>query len=349
LERLDDRKGRLATPRGAMPNSYDVELMKFTLEEMCREAGVEIQLHTRVCAVLRDGSGRMRHVLTESKSGREAIAGKVFIDCTGDGDVGALAGGEFAVGHPETKRTQPMSLMALVTGINAKDVAAYYREDEHGEWAPPKDRLRAEMEKGGHSPSYAKPSLFRVREDLFALMANHEYGCSGLNAREVTKATLQARRELHALVNGLRSVGGAWRDLRLVATAEQIGVREGRRLRGLYTLSAEDLRAGRAQEDAVCKVTFPVDVHSTNPAKEKGIERIGWRAKPYDIPLRSLISGDIPGLMMAGRCISGDFIAHSSYRVTGNAVPMGEAAGKVAALAARTGRLPQEVKWSEVS
>jgi hypothetical protein len=178
-------------------------------------------------------------------------------------------------------------------------------------------------------------------------MTNHEYGFKGISARDVTKATLDARRELHALLDGLRAQGGVWKNLRLVATAEQIGVREGRRLRGLYTVSSEDLRLGRAQEDAVCRVTFPIDVHSTDPAKEKGIEQRDWRAKPYDIPLRSLIAKDVPGLMMAGRCISGDFIAHSSYRVTGNAVALGEAAGNVAAVAAKTRRLPQEVPWTE--
>jgi hypothetical protein len=69
--------------------------------------------------------------------------------------------------------------------------------------------------------------------------------------------------------------------------------------------------------------------------------------KPYDIPLRALIAKDVDGLMMAGRCISGDFIAHSSYRVTGNAVAMGEAAGVTAALAALSKRMPHEVAWSE--
>jgi hypothetical protein len=69
--------------------------------------------------------------------------------------------------------------------------------------------------------------------------------------------------------------------------------------------------------------------------------------KPYDIPLRALIAKDVDGLMMAGRCISGDFFAHASYRVTGNAVAMGEAAGIVSAVAAMSKRLPHEVRWSE--
>ena len=139
-----------------------------------------------------------------------------------------------------------------------------------------------------------------------------------------------------------------WKNIRIVATAEQIGVREGRRLAGLYELNADDLREGRTHADAVCRVTFPIDVHATNPQKEKGIEKSTFRAKPYDIPLRALIARDVRGLLMAGRCISGDFIAHSSYRVTGNAAAMGQAAGAAAALAVRSGRLPEDVPWEDL-
>ena len=71
-------------------------------------------------------------------------------------------------------------------------------------------------------------------------------------------------------------------------------------------------------------------------------------AKPYDIPLGALIAADVDGLMMAGRCISGDFIAHSSYRVTGNAVPMGEASGRASAISLRLGKLPHELSGAEV-
>ena len=70
--------------------------------------------------------------------------------------------------------------------------------------------------------------------------------------------------------------------------------------------------------------------------------------KPYDIPLRALIAHDVDGLMMAGRCISGDFIAHASYRVTGNAVAMGEAAGATCAQAAQTKQMPHEITWASV-
>jgi len=237
-----------------------------------------------------------------------------------------------------------MSLIALVSGVDAAAIKAFYNDlDSPQSWAAPKDALRAAMETGGHSPSYAKPSLFRVRDDLFILMANHEYGFKGTDARDVTRATLHARKELNALVDGLRGTGGVWKNLRLVATAEQIGVREGRRLHGLYTVTADDLREGRRFDDAVCRATFGVDVHALDPKRTKAIEAHPWKAKPYDIPLRALIAKDVRGLLFAGRCISGDFIAHASYRVTGNAVVLGEAAGKVAAAAALSGRAPDAV------
>lgn len=347
---LEARGGRAMKRDGHGTGAADTEVMKLLLEELCAKAGVEIQLHTRVCAAIKDGGKRLTHVVTESKSGREAFQGKLFIDCTGDGDLAARAGCGFDYGAPESGVGQPFSLIALVTGIHAAEVAGFYRDDDRpSDWAQPKDRLRAEMERAGHSPSYSKPSMFRVRDDFFIVMINHEYGVKGTDARDVTRATLHARKELHTLVDGLRSLGGVWKNIRLVATAEQIGVRESRRIHGLYTVSAEDLRLGRTHEDAVCKATFGIDVHSTGVKNGKAIEKAGFKAKPYDIPLRALIARDVQGLMMAGRCISGDFIAHSSYRVTGNAVALGEAAGKAAAAAALSGRFPQEVKISELA
>jgi len=78
------------------------------------------------------------------------------------------------------------------------------------------------------------------------------------------------------------------------------------------------------------------------------VEAKPHRSQPYDIPLRALIARDVDGLLMAGRCISSDFIAHSSYRVTGNAVAMGQAAGVCAARAALSDTLPHKVRWCEV-
>ncbi len=342
--RLDARDARrLRAPEGKN-YAYDVEEMKLLLDEMCVEAGVEIRLLTRVVGAARDSENRLSVVITESKSGREAWHAKVFIDATGDGDLGALCGCGFDVGHPETGDVQPMSLMALITGLHFDQIEPYVG----GSMAEPKQRLSALMEEIGVSPSYGHPTLFRIRDNLFALMANHQYGVQCDDANAITEAMIRARREIHTQVAALRAHGGVWSDMRVVATGAQIGVREGRRIHGRYEVTGEDLLRGARFEDAVCRVTMGIDVHSTDPKKTKIVEAKPHRSQPYDIPLRALIARDVDGLLMAGRCISGDFIAHSSYRVTGNAVAMGQAAGVCAARAALSDRLPHEVPWCEV-
>lgn len=317
---------------------YDPEALKWILERECVRLGVTTRLHTRVCGVAKE-DGRVRAVITESKSGREAWTAPVFIDTTGDGDVAAQAGCGFDVGRPENGEVQPLSLLCLVA-------------------TPHPERLRPLSLGGGQSIhkalaetgvslSYKAPVLFRVRDDLYAFMMNHRYG-SAFDAGELTRATFEGRDEVFRTVLALREHGGPWEGLQVVATAAQIGVREGRRVRGRATVTLDDMIAGNVPEDSICKVTFPIDVHSTKKEAGEAFDAENKiKSLPYGIPLRALMAADVDNLLVAGRCISGDFLAHSSYRVTGNAVATGEAAGALAAEAARSGKAPHTVPWSE--
>jgi len=320
--------------------TYEPEMMKVLLEEMCTEAGVRVRLHTRVVGAIRDGR-KLAAVVTESKAGREAWSAKNFIDCTGDGDLGAQAGCAFDVGIDESCTCQPMSMMALLTGIDATAVDPYINRRGGGAKKALLDLLQAH----GCHPSYASPSLFYIKDGLYALMANHEYGISAFDPDAVTAATIRSRKEVYQIVKTLQGAGEAWKDVALVATAEQIGIREGRRLAGRYVVTEADLVAGREHADGICKVKFSVDVHTltADVGKTQGYSNHNIKVKAYDIPMRALISKDVDNLLMAGRCISGDFFAHASYRVTGNAVPMGEAAGQLAAKSAAAGKQPFEV------
>ena len=344
LDRLDERNARI------YGRKYDIEKTKLLLEDMCSEAGVHVRLHTRAAAAVKDDAHRLAIVLTESKSGREAYAGKVFVDATGDGDLGALAGCDFDYGRPDKDEGQPMSFIVQLVGLDLEEIRPFVSGlPDEKDWGASKSRLAGEIKRGsGFDPSYAHPTLFHLNHGLFTLMANHEYHVKGFDADQLTEATMRGRREVHRMIDGLRSLGGVWKDIAICVSPERIGVRESRRIHGLYQVTGDDLVNGARFDDAVCRSTFCVDVHSTDPDTSKGLGNEGMRAKPYDIPYRALIARDVDGLLLAGRCISGDFFAHASYRVTGNAVPMGEAAGAAAALAARTNRLPQEVPWGEI-
>ncbi len=325
---------------------YDPEIAKLVLEELCVEAGVKIRLHTRLAGAVTDEHNRVAAVLTESKSGREAWLADRFVDCSGDGDLAAHAGCRFEVGTGADCECQPMSMLALLTGVDPEAVRPYIREDSR----KAKPLLLKLMEEHGVSPSYRGPTLRHLHSGIYSLMTNHEYGVSAFDANAISAATIQARREVHDIVNGLRKIGGAWKDISVVATAEQIGVREGRRVRGRFAITADDLAKGLTHEQAVCRAKFPIDVHALDAHGNKEISR-DFKAgglKPYDIPYPALVAADVDGLLVAGRCISGDFVAHSSYRVTGNAVPMGEAAGRAAAVSIKQDKMPHELDWHDI-
>ncbi len=325
--------------------AYDVEAMKILLEEMLTAAGVQIHLHSRVVATINDGK-KIKAVVTESKSGREAWSADQFIDASGDGDLAARAGCSFDLGKPGSGALQPFTYMALITAADVdalRPFIVFTNGFIHESFTGPTKRFYTEMCDAGVEPSYHASTLFHLRGQLLALMINHEYNVSPINERDVTRATLQGRAEVNRVVDTLRKKGGVWKDLLLVATPEQVGTREGRRIHGRYKVSDEDIRVGARHDDAVCRVTYWIDVHSTNPKEGKGFETEPFKSQPYDIPLRALLSKDFDNLMMAGRCISGDFLAHSSYRVTGVAVALGQAAGTAAAMASQRKSAPGEV------
>lgn len=326
---------------------YEPDAMKLLLEQMLIEAGVRLRLHTRVVGAIPNASNRIELVLTESKSGREAWTGTTFIDATGDGDLAAQAGCGFDFGRPGDGITQPFSLLALLTGVKTDEIAPFINHvAESRKLGTGKGNLLAEFRRAGIDPSYGGPSIFEIHDGLYALMANHQYNVSAIDTDDVTRATLEARLENHRLIDALRKLGGVWKGLEIVATAEHIGTREGRRIHGRYQVKAEDLRDGARFDDSICKVFFGIDVHATDPKATKGIEEKPFKSKPYEVPLRALLARDVNGLMLAGRCISGDFIAHSSYRVTGDSVAMGEAAGLTSALACKNRVLPHEVPFA---
>ncbi len=348
MDELTRRGAGYQNGTSTLPYAYDPEIMKLILEELCMEAGINIRLHTRLVDAGLDENKRLKIAVTESKSGREAWRGKVFIDATGDGDLAARAGCKFDMGREEDGHMQPFTMFAMITGVDYENFKEFVRGKEKDPSAT-KQRLFDEIKQGGLSVSYRKPVLFRIYDDLYCLGINHEYGYSGIDANDVTQATLHARKEIHQAVNALRSLQGRWKNLKVVATNEQIGIREARRIHGHYTVSSNDLLNGVSQKDSVCKVYFGVDVHPPKFNEGKNASfNLGIKSKPYDIPLRALIARDVDGLLTAGRCISGDFIAHSSYRVTGNSVALGQAAGVTAALAVQSDLLPQNIAWEKI-
>ena len=310
---------------------FDIEAMKLLLDELTVGAGVDVLFHTWVADAIVGGS-ELQGVLIENKSGRGAILAKAVIDCTGDGDVAARAGAPFEQGRPDDGLTQPLTLMFRLSGCQ-------FLQENSGHL----HRLmqQAARELGVELPPFRRPWIIPLPNTGDAVVqAVHVYQVDATDARQLSAACVAARKEASLLCRVFRQIPEL-RDARLVATAEQIGIRETRRVMGDYVVTLDDMVAGRRHPDGICTATFNVDIHPIKPAD--GDHARTPRIKPYHIPYRSLVPRRIDGLLMAGRCISGTHEAHASYRVTGDCTAMGEAAGLAAARCAAEGIAPRRL------
>lgn len=317
--------------------TFDIEAMKLLLETMLAEAGANSWYYSFFADAIVEGD-QVRGAIVESKSGREAVLAKVVIDCTGDGDVAARAGVPFRLGRMSDSACQPLTLMFEIDGLG--DWVQTKAEDLYDAMSEAIQRENLSVRLPIGWVNYAPWIINLPRPGAGVVQATHVYQINPLDTRELTRATIQARRQAGELVQVMQRIPGL-ENVRLLQTAPAIGVREARHLAGRYTLELEDLRAGRQFEDAVTFGAFGVDIHDVKRGEKSAH---GTSIRAYQIPYRCLLPESVRGLLFAGRCISGSHEAHASYRVTGTCMAMGQAAGLAAALAVRENKLPDQLE-----
>lgn len=321
--RIDDNGKRIP---GRM---VDTEGAKYFFDKICAESGVHILLYSQVaeCNIPTD-TNAISDVLVVTECGNLTVRAKTFIDATGNGSLSAMAGCEWECGDPVEKRPSPTSLAVCTVGMPCDVDGTDSVEDKRAY----SDMLKENgIEISGGLASVKKlPSLRTWNMGL-----NFQYDVMPDDIDSLTRATLEGRRETFEVIEAHKRIMG-YEDIYTAFTSAHIGIREGRRIYGEYRLTDDDIIEGRRFDDAVCLVRFGVDVHKLKNDDTDECTR-GYKTKPYHIPYRSLVAKGLDNLILAGRCISGDFYPHASYRVMGNMAATGEAAGLAAAECARTG------------
>ncbi|MEG3627927.1 FAD-dependent oxidoreductase [Streptomyces poriticola] len=345
LERLTARGGCIPPGTGTgYTVPFDPEAFKLVLLDLLDEAGVRLLFHAFASAALPLDDGW--RVVFESKSGPVVIDAAVVVDGTGDGDVAAACGAPYEIGRPEDGLVQPMTLMFRVADFDRPGFSEYVREHPdqwrgvHGLWD-----LVEEARAAGE--------LRLPREDMLFFETPHPREVAvnstrvtrvlGTDVWDLTRAEYTARRQLDRIDRFLRSRVPGFGTSYVVQSGIQVGVRETRRVLGDYQLTGHDILAARAFPDAVAHGAYPVDIH--NPRGSGTVLKRVPRGSFYDIPLRCLIPRDTERLLVAGRCISGTHVAHSSYRVMPIAMATGQAAGVCAALTVRHGHGPRGLPY----
>ena len=314
--------------------------------DMLSEAGVKPRLYTFASDVIMDGN-KITGVIIESKSGREAIMGKVIIDASGDGDTAAKAGAPHYKGRESDGKMQPMTIMFKVGGVDVNKVRFVGSFEDTYE--TPNGDLQTLAKQNIPFPA---GHVLIYQTTLPGIVTCNMTNCidvDGTNADDLTKAEITCRSQIEPIINFLRKYVEGFENCFIISSASIIGVRETRHFEGEKTLTHEDILNARVFEDwVVTNAQFNFDVHNiSGPGLDKtGVQKHFKQNKGYTIPYGCLVPKNIDGLLLAGRNISGTHLAHSSYRVMPICVNMGQAAGIAAALSVKNNLVPRDLDIS---
>ena len=310
---------------------FDPEILKILAEELICKAGIKVYFHmTLVSTVARENS--VSSVILESKSGRFAINGKCFIDCTGDGDLAAGAGARFQKGRSSDGKMLPVTLMLRIRGVDVEKTMAYQseRQEQYGysnliqqakewkEWDIP------------HTYILVRPTVYN---DGLEINGTRALGIDGTNVFDLTRAEMDLRQQCKMLLKFFRKYVPGCSKAYVSEIAPLIGVRATRQIIGEYVIQDDDIAGGKKFDDCIGRGTIHVDIHNpTGPGFDiRPVKAGDW----YEIPYRSLVVKGLNNVLIAGRCISSTSVAQSALRLYLNVLVSGEGAGTAAALCVR--------------
>lgn len=337
---------------------FKAEVFKVLVLDMLREAGVQVLVHSIVDQLCVE-EDCIRSVQVTTKSGKIEIPGKMFVDCSGDADVAYLSGAPVLKGRERDEQAQPMTMKFRMRGVNVDAIKkAMLQDPTNFYFKTPISELKS-LELTGVSGFYRewREANLPINRDQVLLFMGPEadevlvnctrvQGLDGTNVYDLTQAEEEGRRQVLMMADFLTRFVPGFEKASTSSVAAQIGVRETRRIEGLYSLTAEDVIEGRKFPDVIAKSGYPIDIHDPSGA---GVTAAWIKGDgSYDIPYRCLVPKKITNLLVAGRCISTSHEALATTRLTPSCMATGQAAGTAAALSLRTNTEPSKLDVQEL-
>jgi hypothetical protein len=321
-----------------LAQAYDTAAYKIAADDLLAEHGVDILFHALGAGVAMQGETRVNALFVETKAGRQAIRADIFIDCSGDGDLAAWAGAPYEVGDGHGHMLYP-SMMFRLNGIDPAKASDAWR-------TIPQLMEQAEA-RGTHKfprkAAIVRPQRSQIewRVNFTQLKRDDGSAINGLEPDDLTRGEIDGRRQAVEAFRFLRTVPG-FENSYIVDLPPQLGIRETRRVVGLYQLSGEDVLGCASFDDSIGVNGWPMEVHVAGDVIFKFPpipESRGYNEMPY----RMLVPEGVDNLLVAGRCASMTHDGQSAARVSGACFAMGEAAGTAAALALSGNTPPRDI------
>lgn len=320
--------------------AFEQEHYKLLAQRMTLEAGVDLYMHSYLSGCVMDGS-RIAQIVIENKNGTEALSSKVFIDCTGDGDLAALASVEMQ--PDEGAPLQPLSSYFILGGVDLdtpmmQEAICHNKQGENCHCLPVREKLLERKEELG-IPEFGGPWFCRTGQDGVVTVNMTRTAGNAIDNRDFVRAECVLREDAFRMAALLKDNFDEFKDSYLIAVSVQGGIRETRRIKGVHTITADEYVTAYHYHDSIARGAHPIDIHvASGPA-----QNITFLKTPAYVPYRALIAPTHSNLIVAGRCLSADKKAFASLRVQASCMDMGQAAGTAAAMAAISGLPVQEV------
>jgi ribulose 1,5-bisphosphate synthetase/thiazole synthase len=305
----------------------NVDYLKVAVLDALDEVGCKYLVHTQAIDAVVEGD-RITGVVVATKRGPAVIRAKAIVDCTGDADVAYYAGAETM---KEVGSLSPMTLCLNLTNVTKEQV----RKAKIGDIARKAKKKYPLIPDGWGLGTVSNSSSFYINHAGTKNLSQFD----ATDPVERTQAECQSRRQVLQMTLAMREFGGEeLKDIELIGTGTQMGVRETRRVKGPYVLTEQDAQQGRKFDDVIAWRSGFLDI---------GFVRLS-RMKIHDVPYRSILPVKLDGLLMAGRCISATHVAASAGKSMGNCVATGHAAGLAAAMSVNKRCLPRELKVAQL-
>ncbi len=328
--------------------AIDTEMYKLVTMEMLQEAGVTAWVNTFLAGAIRNGS-RLDGVIAESRSGREAIRARAFVDCTGYGDLAAHAGAKFT-----EPNDHPVANSMGLANVDIEKMCEFLKSQNKlaqlalgrrsgrdgqivrlgGESVSLSEEFNAEARKIGLS------MITTTTHDNYFMFIklNFRMPVSPTNRDEAAKAELELRRRQARAVDLLRRHLPGCERAFIARTSPSLCIRRGRQIACDYDIALEDILKARHFDDEVCVYGF----HDSAPRLQVG------GGGTYGIPYRALRPAGLDNLLVAGMMITSGHEAHMSTRNTVCCMAQGQAAGTAAALCAARNCGARELPYAEL-
>jgi Pyruvate/2-oxoglutarate dehydrogenase complex, dihydrolipoamide dehydrogenase (E3) component, and related enzymes len=325
-------------------SAINSESIKVLYDNLVKDSGADFSFFTNLLDVVCDSDGHIDYVICNGKSGLFAVKAGVYLDCTGDGDLCAMAGADYEFGDDEGN-VMGTTLCSAWTYI---DWARVERPDDKLLQKAYDDGVFTDLD-------LHLPGMFKINDRHGGGNIGHCFNVDATDERSLTDAMVEGRRKLVEYKRYYNEYLKGYEDMYMTATAPYLGVRESRRITGDYIMTKQDFLDRASFEDEIGRYSYPVDIHEAKPGKEANAEFVAdFRSlryktgESYGIPYRALTPKGMTNVLVAGRCMSTDRAMQSSIRVMPGCFITGQAIGMAATLAVDTGNDVRAISVGEL-